>query len=450
MSQTLLELAQNYFAGEPTRQASKALGETESNIGTALRSIIPLVIGSLFNRSQQPGGAAELLGLAQQAHSSGILSNLSSLLGGLSSGTTTTATADGGLLNRGTEMLRSVLGTQYAPAVTGVSQQAGISSSSAGSLLSMAVPVVLGLLGKHTATNNLNASSFGSYLGDQRSSLLTMVSSLPGSIGTILGGLGLGSAATSLGNTVSAATNRTENTVRTAAREVEKATPNRWPWILLALLALGALLYFMRGCNKTTTDTAVDTTMATDTTRTMTAKTTTALAAPTGHYDTASDNYIYDIGDSSEIKLPDGTVLNVGNSSSEARLFNFLNDKDQLVSDDKTQGWISLDRVYFNTGKATLTTESAAQLKNIAAILKAFPEATLKLGGYTDNKGAAAMNVTLSADRANTALKSVMKDGLVAGRAVAEGYGQEHPIATNDTPDGRAQNRRVDVRVTKK
>jgi outer membrane protein OmpA-like peptidoglycan-associated protein len=43
-----------------------------------------------------------------------------------------------------------------------------------------------------------------------------------------------------------------------------------------------------------------------------------------------------------------------------------------------------------------------------------------------------------------------MNGGIEAGRVAAEGYGQEHPIASNDTPEGRAQNRRVDVRVTKK
>lgn len=111
---------------------------------------------------------------------------------------------------------------------------------------------------------------------------------------------------------------------------------------------------------------------------------------------------------------------------------------------------MNLDRVYFTTGKSALTAESQTQLKNTAAILKAFPNAAVKLGGYTDNKGKADMNLTLSADCANAARKALMDNGIDAGRVAAEGYGQEHPIATNDTPEGRAQNRRVGVRVTKK
>ena len=463
MSQNLLELVQNYFTGDTVRQTSTALGESESSVGTALRSVVPIALGGLFARSQQPGGAASLFGMAQQAHSSGILNNLGSLLGGTTANSAAPAT-DGGLLNQGAELLRSALGGGYTPAVEGVSQQAGVRSSTVSSLLSMAVPVVLGLLGRHAATNNLDANGLGSYLGEQRGSIMSALGSLPGGIGSALAGLGLGAGATaaglgnaaatatgSLGNTVANAADRTGDAVRNTARDVERAatTPSRWPWLLLLLAGLAALFYFMRGCNnepETTTPAATTTTTA-DTTRTTAA---TPMAAPTGRYDAKSGNYIYDTGANANVSLPDGTTLNVGSNSTEARLFNFLNDKNQTVGDDKTQGWISLDRVYFNTAKATLTAESQAQLKNLAAILKAFPGATVKLGGYTDNQGKAPLNLTLSADRANAARKAVMNAGIDPGRVAAEGYGQEHPLASNDTPEGRAQNRRVDVRVTKK
>lgn len=459
MSQNLLDLVQNYFGGDTVRQTSTALSESEGGIGTALRSIVPLVLGGLFARSQQPGGTAELFGLARQAHGSGILGNLGSLLGGTGVDSTTAPASDGSLLNRGTELLRSVFGTQYAPVVEGVSQQAGIRTSSAGSLLSMAAPVVLGLLGKQAIDNNLDEAGFGSYLSSQRGSIMGALGNLPAGLGGVLSGLGLGAAsvgsnvtdaAQSFGGTMQAAAQRTTDAARSAGREVEAAaaTPSRWPWLLLLLLGLAALWYFMRGCNKTPEAAAPAATEAPapDTAAALAPATT----APTGRYDAASGNYIYDTGASQEVRLPDGTMLNVGANSVEARLFNFLNDASQSVSDDKTQGWMSLDRVYFETGKATLTAESRVQLKNIAAILRAFPGAAIKLGGYTDNQGKADRNLTLSADRANAARKMVLADGVDAGRVAAEGYGQEHPIASNDAPEGRAQNRRVDVRVTEK
>jgi OmpA-OmpF porin, OOP family len=82
--------------------------------------------------------------------------------------------------------------------------------------------------------------------------------------------------------------------------------------------------------------------------------------------------------------------------------------------------------------------------------MKAFPNCNLKMGGYTDNTGNAAANLKLSDSRAKTAMAALTKLGIPATSVAAEGYGQEHPIADNATAEGRAQNRRVDVRVTKK
>jgi outer membrane protein OmpA-like peptidoglycan-associated protein len=254
-----------------------------------------------------------------------------------------------------------------------------------------------------------------------------------------------------MGSSMSGAASRTGDAMRNTTRQVEAATSSssRWPWILLLLAGLAALFFFMRGCNKTPepTEPAATTTTATDTTTAMAA---TPAAAPAGRFDEATGNYIYETGANTDLKLPDGTVLTVGSNSFESRLFNFLNDPSQAVSTDKAQGWMSLDRVYFNTGKSTLTAESQAQLKNVAAILKAFPNAALKFGGYTDNKGKAALNMALSASRAKAAQQNVVSSGIDVSRIATEGYGDAHPIASNDTPAVRAQNRRVDVRVTKK
>ncbi|MEO7310391.1 MAG: OmpA family protein [Chitinophagaceae bacterium] len=173
--------------------------------------------------------------------------------------------------------------------------------------------------------------------------------------------------------------------------------------------------------------------------------------AELGMLDTLSGNFIYNTGAAEELTLPNGTKLSVGANSSEAKLVAFLSDAAMMVdSVDKTKGWISLDRLYFETGKSTLTPTSQTQLKNIAAILKAFPNVSLKLGGYTDNTGSEAGNLKLSDTRSKAALSSLTALGTASGRLAAEGYGQEHPIADNATPEGRAMNRRIDVRVTKK
>ena len=95
-------------------------------------------------------------------------------------------------------------------------------------------------------------------------------------------------------------------------------------------------------------------------------------------------------------------------------------------------------------------TKSEEQLKNIVEILKCYPKAKFKIGGYTDNTGNPEANMKLSQERANTVVSSLVGLGIEAGRLEAEGYGDQHPVASNDTEEGRAQNRRIALRVMEK
>ncbi len=162
-------------------------------------------------------------------------------------------------------------------------------------------------------------------------------------------------------------------------------------------------------------------------------------------------NFIYDLGKATTFNLPDGKVLNVGDKSVEFKLFNFLNDNNITVSEDKTKDWMSLDRTYFVSGKSELTAASNEQIANIAAILKVFPNAKVRIGGYTDNTGSLATNMKVSTDRAKFVTAQLVKAGVSADMISAEGYGPEHPICSeNNTKECQAQNRRVDIRVKSK
>ncbi len=164
-----------------------------------------------------------------------------------------------------------------------------------------------------------------------------------------------------------------------------------------------------------------------------------------------SGNYIYRVGAIKEITLPDGTILNVGENSTESKLFSMLVDANFKVSSDKTQNWVTLDRVYFKTGSDQLTDTSKKQLQNINSILKAFPKAKVKFGGYTDNTGSDKINMALSDGRAKAVKKDLVYLGTAEDRISAEGYGSQFPVCpANDTPECKAQNRRVDVRIVEK
>jgi OmpA-OmpF porin, OOP family len=147
------------------------------------------------------------------------------------------------------------------------------------------------------------------------------------------------------------------------------------------------------------------------------------------------------------VKLPNGVELSVPEFGVERKLIAFIEDKNKPV--DKTT-WFSFDRLDFETGSATLKPTSAEQLKNIAEIMKAFPKVTLKIGGYTDNVGNADANLKLSQNRAANTRQELVKLGVDAKRLEAEGYGEKYPVADNSTEEGRAKNRRIDIRVTNK
>jgi outer membrane protein OmpA-like peptidoglycan-associated protein len=147
------------------------------------------------------------------------------------------------------------------------------------------------------------------------------------------------------------------------------------------------------------------------------------------------------------VKLPNGVELNVPEFGVEKKLIAFIEDKSKPV--DKTT-WFSFDRLDFETGSATLKPSSAEQLKNIAEIMKAYPKVKMKIGGYTDNVGNADANLKLSQKRAENTMQEIVKLGVDAKRLEAEGYGVKHPVADNSTEEGRAKNRRIDLRVTSK
>ncbi|MEZ5356881.1 MAG: OmpA family protein [Bryobacteraceae bacterium] len=152
------------------------------------------------------------------------------------------------------------------------------------------------------------------------------------------------------------------------------------------------------------------------------------------------------LGEFFKRKLPNGIELNIPQMGVENKLVDFIESSSPV---DKTT-WFDFDRLLFDTGKATLQPASQEQLKNVSEILKAFPNVNIKIGGYTDNTGNAAANMALSGARAKAVVAELTALGIDAGRLESEGYGDQHPVASNDTEEGRQQNRRVSMRVTKK
>jgi outer membrane protein OmpA-like peptidoglycan-associated protein len=117
-----------------------------------------------------------------------------------------------------------------------------------------------------------------------------------------------------------------------------------------------------------------------------------------------------------------------------------------LARQIKAQGRVSLYGIRFATGKADLDATATATLTEVGKLLKSDPSLSLRIEGHTDDVGDEASNQDLSRRRAE-AVRSylVQREGIAAARLTAEGFGESRPVAKNDTPAGKAQNRRVEL-----
>jgi outer membrane protein OmpA-like peptidoglycan-associated protein len=112
---------------------------------------------------------------------------------------------------------------------------------------------------------------------------------------------------------------------------------------------------------------------------------------------------------------------------------------------------VILEQVEFDTNKAKIKPASDALLQQVAEVLKEHPEiVSLEVQGHTDARGKPKHNVTLSQARADAVVAALVSQGIAAGRLTARGYGQDVPLASNATEEGRQKNRRVQFVVTSK
>lgn len=116
---------------------------------------------------------------------------------------------------------------------------------------------------------------------------------------------------------------------------------------------------------------------------------------------------------------------------------------DELLAELQKSGEVRLEGIYFDTGKATLKPASKPAIFAAAALLKKYPSLVLEVQGHTDSVGSNRSNRLLSDNRAASVKNALITEGIASNRLISKGYGEDAPIATNETDEGRAQNRRV-------
>jgi outer membrane protein OmpA-like peptidoglycan-associated protein len=211
------------------------------------------------------------------------------------------------------------------------------------------------------------------------------------------------------------------------ARETAGPGARRWiPWAVAAVVLLGALALF-RTCRTTT-----------EVNRTATTTAPATAPAPGATTGATAPNV--------SLRLPNGVQLNVPANSMANGLAVYLGDTRAAAPPHR----FTFQNLQFPTNGATLGTVSNTTMDAVAQILKAYPNARVRIEGYTDNVGDSGANQVLSQQRASAVEQALVQRGIARDRIAAQGFGQQNPVATNDTEAGRSQNRRTDLVVVAK
>jgi outer membrane protein OmpA-like peptidoglycan-associated protein/uncharacterized membrane protein YeaQ/YmgE (transglycosylase-associated protein family) len=431
----LTEVASHALTPDVVHKLSSAVGENQSNTRKALEAMIPTILAGAASQASTSSGATRLFDMAKESVEGGtdLVSNLAGHLSGA---------GIENIARTGQGVLTALFGDKLSNLLNWLGRFAGISSSSAASLMSVASNLVMNVLGKQIQQHGLSVSGLGSMLAGQAGWLSRL---LPAGVSGIPGLHALGDYAGQAGGAVRDVAHAGGRAVKGAAQEAYRTgvdvAQGVKPWasalvpLALIALALAALPWLMRAW--TTREQAV-------------AKAPEVrlpdVKAPNGK-DLGSRVAWYgpSLGKLTDVKLPDGVSLEIPEASFLNGVYKFLS----VPNGTRSQSFV-FEKLTFDGPTVKTAPETDVTVKSLSMLFKAFPGVQLRIEGHTDNMGDAEVNRRLSLDRANATKELLVKAGVPADRISTEGKGADKPIAPNDTEENRAKNRRIELSLVRK
>jgi len=426
----IIELVKGYITPDLISKTSSELGESDSGISKAINAFIPIILGGVLEKKNSTTG---LFHTIKTFGASRGLANIS----------TEQQTPD-----TIKELIQVIFGSNAQPIISKVAEYAGISTASSSKLFDLTALTTFGSIGKEAEFNHVSESDFFSSLDGIKDKIVGLI---PAGLG--LGSLGLGTMfndAPEITETIDVAKDHITETV-TETKKVVDVEPEEkpyvppvdayaethhnnnggggfWKWIIpLIILALAAffLLKYCKGKDEKTVVTE-ETEIVVD-----------SLTEPR---------------EISTIDL-DGVALKGYANGLEDQIIKFIKAPEfaTMTEDQLKEKWFNFDNVNFVFGKTDqLEAGSEIQLDNIAAILKKYPTAKIKLGAYSDKKGDDAKNKEISQQRADFLKAELTKRGVGSQVAGAEGYGEEFAkVPETASDEERASDRKMSLRFTK-
>ena len=381
--------------GDPLDRVASALGESPARIETALGVVFPAILSGLAGKASTLAGASVLLDLIRLNQLDSARYHVATAAIGAHDGVIN-------LINAGRPALDAALSGRTGRVVEWISSSAGLNRSSGISCLTIALPLVVGQIVRLVGPGRLNAWNLQTLLMEQRG----LLEELPG-LGAALGVVNV---------------RKTQTRARARGAVTESAHTRPWTawreWALrLALIVLIPVSFSLgrRADPRLLVQGQVPLAQAA------------VATAGAARVVPARAEFV-------DRQLPHGISIRISSGGVESRLVALIENPDARMDDRAS---FILNGVEFETGSATLKPSSREQLRNITAILNAYPTVHVKIDGYTDDAGDAARNLRLSAERATATMDEIVRLGIDRSRLQAEGYGSQ-------------RNNRIDIRVTKK
>ncbi len=434
----IIETLKSTLGMSLSKHSADFFKEEHSNTSTAVNGTFAAILAGMVQRVSHDKGAKDL-------HK--ILSNEKYKDYDIEDIFTRSPQTVNGLVNRGTHFLPSIYPGKLREASNAVAQESSIKKLTSSKMMKVSAPLVLNALAKHVQENKLDVNGLKSYLNSQKSHIS---GALPKDFSdqTQLSAFGWDKTKVVKEETV-VDTKVQERVERRAEKKMKKklaqeeklaaVTPEpvaassgtgflKWLLPLLLILIGCAWLLSRMGCGAA--DNVAKTVTAPVEVVTTAAKDVSKVA--TNVFGKVNDAALSALGN---IKFAAGSV---GTQM-----------LDYIKSGSSADGRFRFNNLNFSSGSAEIEGETGVEIDNLSSILKAYPDLKIKVEGYTDSQGDANNNQVLSQQRAETVMNRLVTQGITAERITTAGLGATNPIGDNATPEGRAENRRIEVIIVK-
>ncbi len=396
---------------ERVTKAAATLGEKETNVASAISYILPSMLGAMCTKGATPAIKSDI----ELAGKHNLRKDLNAIFEG-------SGVIDG--MNIGERFENALLGAKNNEFPKAIANKSGVKVESADRLGNWVAATIAAWFGDMSVKQKVSLGTLMEDLGREKGEI---VRDIPEDIARQLNIIVPGAA-------------KVDN--KKTAVAVKEKKGMGWIWwviIILAILIIAFLIF--RSCD----------------TREERAR----LKAETEKVETAVDNAANSVKneanklatDLKEFTLSNGQKIMARENSMEAKMIEFLNSAEYRngTNEQLKSKWFHFDHIDFEHDSTTeMTPGSRTQLDNIAHILKAYPAAKIRIGGYADKTGSVAVNDEISKERAEFVKSVFVKNGISAARVSTEGFGKEFATHPAGAPDSeRALDRHIALRFEK-